>query len=283
VEFWLELHISGNLLGTVLKSENREIPLIQKSTAAAKNLANRSYYGFMSSTRLKPVERTTLTATICQKLASELIRGNWSEGQKIPTERELASELGVGRASLREALKALQIMGMIEIRLGDGTYVRKRSEFFSTPLLWAIASSPAVDIEELVAARKLIEVELAGLAAEHASPAQLKEIRAYLDRMKQEKGNPDEFIQADLNFHLAIGNAASNGILLNALQLIRNLLHEWMLRAVAIKGVYEQAYEQHERVLLAIKNRDEQGARKAMRNHLDCMAKYVSPRKSTSR
>jgi len=237
----------------------------------------------MKSATLRPVERTTLTSTICQKLAGEIIRGNWSEGEKIPTERELASELGVGRASLREALKALQIMGMIEIRLGDGTYVRKRSEFFSTPLLWAIASSPAVDIEELVAARKLIEVELAGLAAEHASVAQMKEIREYLDRMKKERGNPDEFIQADLNFHLAIGNAASNGILLNALQLIRNLLHEWMLKAVATKGVYEEAYKQHERVLHAIKSRDGKAARTAMRNHLDGMAKYVSQKKSLLR
>jgi GntR family transcriptional repressor for pyruvate dehydrogenase complex len=217
-----------------------------------------------------------LTATICQKLASQLIRGNWSEGEKIPTERELARRLGVGRASLREALKALEIMGLIEIRLGDGTYVCSRSGFFSTPLLWAIASSPVVDAEELVAARTLIEGELAALAAEHATSVQLKEIREHLDRMEQGRENPDEFIQADLSFHLAIGNAASNGILMNALELIRNLLHEWMLRAVALKGVSDEACKDHERILIAIGNRDGEIARKEMRNHLHNMARYLT-------
>src|SRR5579871_5079948 len=119
--------------------------------------------------RLTPVVRTTLTADICRKMVNELIRGSWAEGEKIPAERELCLKLGVGRASLREALKALEIMGMIETRLGDGTYVCKRSEFFSRPLLWAIASSSETDARELIEARILIEVELAGLAADHAT------------------------------------------------------------------------------------------------------------------
>src|ERR1700691_5827972 len=90
---------------------------------------------------LTPVTRTTLTTDICRELVSHLIRGDWSEGERIPTERELCQQLGVGRASLREALKALEIMGMIEVRPGDGTFVCQRSEFLSRPLLWAIAGS----------------------------------------------------------------------------------------------------------------------------------------------
>src|SRR5580693_10637018 len=118
---------------------------------------------------LTPVVRTTFTADICRKMVSHLIRGIWSEGEKIPAERELCQTLGVGRASLREALKALEIMGMIETRLGDGTYVCKRSDFFARPLLWAIASSGEAEAHELSEARKLIEVELAGLAAKRAT------------------------------------------------------------------------------------------------------------------
>ena len=114
---------------------------------------------------LTPVTRTTLTADICRKMVGHLIRGDWAAGERIPAERELCQQLGVGRASLREALKALEIMGMIETRLGDGTYVCDRSEFLSRPLLWAIASSSTTDPQELIEARKLIEVELTGLAA----------------------------------------------------------------------------------------------------------------------
>src|ERR1700731_3855807 len=103
----------------------------------------------MPTDSLTPVIRTTLTADICRKMVSQLIRGTWAEGEKIPAERELCQKLGVGRASLREALKALEIMGMIETRLGEGTFVCGRSEFYSRPLLWAITASSEGDIKEL--------------------------------------------------------------------------------------------------------------------------------------
>src|SRR5919205_4577340 len=95
----------------------------------------------MSSDFVTPVKRTTLTRDVCIKLIGHLIRGDWSTGDRLPPERELCQQLGVGRASLREALKALEIMGMIETRLGEGTFVCARSEFLSRPLLWAIAGS----------------------------------------------------------------------------------------------------------------------------------------------
>jgi GntR family transcriptional repressor for pyruvate dehydrogenase complex len=185
----------------------------------------------------------------------------------------------VGRASLREALKALEIMGMIETRLGDGTYVCKRSDFFSRPLLWAIASSSEADAGELVEARTLIEVELAGLAAERAIPENLKQIAEQLRNMEKAKKNPQDFVQADVNFHLAIGQAASSSILMNALHLIRNLLQQWILSAVVVKGVPEKACAQHERLLLAIEKQDSAAARKEMRNHLLDMAGFVPQKK----
>jgi len=224
---------------------------------------------------LTPVVRTTLTADICRKMVSQLIRGTWAEGARIPAERELCQKLGVGRASLREALKALEIMGMIETRLGDGTYVCKRSDFFSRPLLWAIASSSEADARELIEARMLIEVELAGLAAEHATADQLVELAGLLDQMEKTKKNPEKFVQADVNFHLAIGRAASNSILMNALHLVRNLLQQWILGAAVVKGVPEKACAQHKRVLTAIKNQNAMAARKEMRKHLQDMAAFA--------
>lgn len=229
----------------------------------------------MRKDSLTPVVRTTLTADICRKMVSQLIRGAWAEGEKIPAERELCLKLGVGRASLREALKALEIMGMIETRLGDGTYVCKRSEFFSRPLLWAIASSSEADARELIEARTVIEVELAGLAAEHATSEDLKQIGEHLDRMEKAKKNPTEFVRADVDFHLAIGRAAANGILMNALHLIRNLLHQWIMTAVGARGVADKACDQHRRVLAAIKSKDRAAARKEMRRHLQEMAAFV--------
>ena len=229
---------------------------------------------------LTPVVRTTLTADICRKMVSHLLRGVWTEGEKIPAERELCQSLGVGRASLREALKALEIMGMIETKLGDGTYVCKRSDFLSRPLLWAIASYSEADARELVEARLLIEVEMAGLAAERRTAVDLLRIQEQLDRMERARKSPLEFVAADVDFHLAIGQAANNTILLNALQLIRNLLHEWILSAIKVDGVPEKAYVQHKRLLLAISNGDAVLARKEMQKHLREMAAFAPQRQS---
>ena len=229
----------------------------------------------MDKAFLTPVARTTLTADICRKLSNHLIRGDWQEGEKIPAERELCQKMGVGRASLREALKALEIMGLIEIRLGDGTYVCKRSDFFARPLLWAIASSGETEAHELSEARKLIEVELAGLAAERATADELKLINSYLDQMEQSGPASKEFLNADIAFHLAIGQAGHNAILLNALLLIRNLMQRWIGGALAIPGVQGKALLQHKRIFLALSKRDPGSARAAMGAHLEDMASYL--------
>lgn len=223
---------------------------------------------------LTPVTRTTLTADIYRKLVSHIIRGVWRPGDRIPAERQLGQSLGVGRASLREALKALEIMGMIETRLGDGTYVCQRSEFLSRPLLWAITSSSETEVHELVEARKLIETELAGLAADRVTPEDLKQIGAQLDRMERSVNGLGEFLQADIEFHLAVGQAAHNSILMNALHLIRNLLQEWIGSTLQEEGIAQIALEQHKAIFLAVAKKNGAAARAAMSGHLEEMARF---------
>ncbi|HEY7212400.1 MAG TPA: FadR/GntR family transcriptional regulator [Bryobacteraceae bacterium] len=228
----------------------------------------------MPNDDLTPVTRTTLTADIYRKLVSHIIRGVWKPGTRIPAERQLGQLLGVGRASLREALKALEIMGLIETRLGDGTYVCQRSEFLARPLLWAITSSSATEIQELVEARKLIETELSGLAAERATADDLKEIGAHLDRMEHSIQKQAEFLQADIDFHLAIGQAAHNSILMNALNLIRNLLQQWIGSTLQVPGVSDKALEHHKAIFFAIAKKNVAAARAAMLAHLEEMARF---------
>jgi GntR family transcriptional repressor for pyruvate dehydrogenase complex len=230
----------------------------------------------MAKTFLTPVARTTLTADICRKMVSHLIRGDWSEGERIPPERELCLQLGVGRASLREALKALEIMGMIETRLGDGTFVCPRSDFLSRPLLWAITGSNQEEAHELVEARKLIELELARLAATRATADDLKVIGTHLDAMEAAAEDTKRFQDEDINFHLAIGSAAHNQILLNALHLIRNLMHQWIATAVVREGAVAKALEQHRKIFMAIAKKNPDAARTAMESHLESMATYLT-------
>ena len=208
-------------------------------------------------------------------MVAHLLRGDWSPGEQIPPERELCQQLGVGRASLREALKALEIMGMIETRLGDGTYVCERLEFLSRPLLWAITSSSEAEVQELVEARKPIEVELAGLAAERATSADLKEIGVHLDQMEVSLHDGEQFLRSDIAFHLAVAQAAHNNILMNVLLLIRNLLQNWIGSTLKIAGVVQKALEQHQSIFLAIAKKNPAAARSAMQNHLQEMANFL--------
>jgi GntR family transcriptional repressor for pyruvate dehydrogenase complex len=229
---------------------------------------------------LTPVSRSTLTADICRKLLSHLIREDWTEGERIPAERELCQQLGVGRVSLREALKALEIMGMIETRLGDGTFVCRRSEFLSRPLLWAIAASDLTEAQELVEARQLIEVELVGFAAERANGEDLQELQAHLKRMEDGLKDAAAFLEADISFHLAVGRAAHNRILQNALQLIRNLMQQWIGETLAINGVAAEALKQHRQIFDAINKHRVEQARAAMKLHLDAMACYLTDKRN---
>jgi GntR family transcriptional repressor for pyruvate dehydrogenase complex len=220
---------------------------------------------------LTRVDRTTLTADVCRKLISHLVRGDWMEGDRIPSERELCDLLGVGRASLREALKALEIMGLIEVRVGDGTFVCHRSQFLARPLLWAITGSTQTDLQELIEARSALERELAELAAERATAEELAEIGKHLEAMEKGASDQAAFLESDLNFHLAIARAAHNRILENAVQMLRNLMRQWISETSRISGIPTRAIEQHRSIFLAIAKKNRSEARTLMGAHVSAM------------
>jgi GntR family transcriptional regulator, transcriptional repressor for pyruvate dehydrogenase complex len=225
---------------------------------------------------LKAVPRGNLTTDICRKMVDHLVNGDWLEGDRIPPERELCQKLGVGRSSLREAMKALEIIGIIEMRVGEGTFICHRSDFLSHPLLWAIAGSGVTEANELIEARKLIEVELAGLAADRSTPSDLQQIGIQMDAMEASLDSTSKFLEADIAFHLAIGQAGHNRVLLNSLHLIRNLMQQWVrISLEQHAGVANMALDQHRAIYLAVSKRNPAKAREAMQSHLDAMAVHL--------
>jgi DNA-binding FadR family transcriptional regulator len=168
----------------------------------------------------------------------------------------------------------MEIMGLLEANTGGGTLVRSRSSFLSQPLLWALASSSETGAVELVEARSLIETELAGFAAIRATADDVKAIAEELNVLQNSHNDLARYLEGDMAFHLAIAQAAHNGILLNALLLIRNLMREWIRNALRRPGVANEATEHHSRIFFAIARRDPEKARQAMREHLGAMANY---------
>src|SRR3984957_8048693 len=224
---------------------------------------------------MQPMPRTTLSTALFEKLVGHVVKGDWKEGDRVPSERELSKQLGIGRASLRVALKALELLGMVESRVGDGTFVCPRSDFLSRPLLWAITGADRSALRELMEARLVLEESIAAFAAERATAEELRKIEAALEEMRAQIDDPAGSFESDMRFHIAIAEAAHNPILSNGDQLLRNLVRHWILLKHKLPGEAAKSLQHHERIYDAILHRDAAAAREAMRNHIATSGRVV--------
>lgn len=228
-----------------------------------------------STVPLQRMSRTTLSETLFEKLVGHVVKGDWKVGERIPSEREISGRLGVGRAALREALKALELLGMVEARVGDGTFVCPRSDFLSRPLLWAIMGADQSELRQLIEARLVLEESLAAFAAERATAEELRNIKIALDDMRDQLEDAPRSSESDMRFHIAIAEAAHNPILANADQLMRNLMKQWILLKHRVPGAAARSLEHHVRIYDAILHRDGRRAREEMRNHIATTGRVV--------
>src|SRR5665213_2246643 len=146
-----------------------------------------------------PVSRRKLSDQVIDRLVERMVKGTAPVGQRFPSETEMARELGVGRSTLREAVKALSHMGLVEVRPGDGTYVRALPKDVE-PLTRLLERSHVVDVYEV---RRALEFEISRLACERRNAKDIDRMRAALERCAQHSGpgEEDEFLNADVDFH----------------------------------------------------------------------------------
>lgn len=228
------------------------------------------------SNGVTPLQRTTLTEAAFDQLISHVVNGKWKAGDRIPPERELCQQLGIARTSLREALKALELLGMLDSRVGDGTFVCPRSEFLSRPLLWAFSGASDSRIQEIMEARTTIEESIATLAAERATPRSIKAIGAAVQMMRDNIARGESILDADMAFHIALAAAAENILLANAVQLLRNLMRQWLYYKVLIPDVPATVLRRHAAIYRAVAHHNPIAARREMRLHLQETMELVS-------
>jgi GntR family hexuronate regulon transcriptional repressor len=202
---------------------------------------------------------------LARSLMEELASGRYPVGARLPAERELATTYNVSRPTVREAIIALEVQGLVEVKVGSGAYVRR---------LPGKEDLPGFNITafELTEARLLFEGEAAALAATQASEDELDEIEALVEAIARENQQADGTEKSDREFHLAIARATRNTAIFNAIE------HLWDLRASSPEAalLHEKArtanikpvVDEHTAVLVALRARDPAAARAAMRAHL---------------
>lgn len=222
---------------------------------------------------LQTVAPQRLYRQIAEQVRQLMASGEFALGSRLPAERDLAVQLGVSRPSVREALIALEVEGMIEVRTGSGIYVQRTELTNKSTPTETDANTPADwGPLEVMSARLLVEAEVAALAATHAQKADLKAIKSGLQQMKLEAARDQVPREGDEAFHEAIAQACGNSVLLDTVQRYwqaRNgPLFERLGDYFEHPESWQAAIGEHQQVLLAIEAHDASAARKAMQKHL---------------
>jgi DNA-binding FadR family transcriptional regulator len=223
---------------------------------------------------LTSIEPRRLYRQIAEQIRGLIASGEYGTGARLPPERDLAKQLRVSRPSVREALIALEVEGLVEVRVGSGIYVRTNAVNGQGAPSAIQQSGPF----ELISARRAIEGECAALAAKDGRRAQLDAIGEALDEMRAEaakRGEPP--LDADRHFHLSIAEASNNGALV---QVVRTLWDErtaplftQLAHHFDTPKSWASAIEEHQAVVDAIRARDAAAARAAMHTHMDRAAR----------
>lgn len=204
---------------------------------------------------------------VARALIDFISSGQIGPGEKLPSERQLSESFGVGRGVIREGIKSLGLLGLVEFRHGGGTYLRHgESDLLPRVIEWGLLLGER-RASDLVEARRHLEQITAELAADRCDDAHLRRIEQALADMKVAR-TTDEFVAADVAFHLAIADASGNLILANMLKSIQSLLRVWIHRVMDAADSFQPSYEEHIPVFEAIRVRDRDAAVLAMRSHM---------------
>ena len=213
------------------------------------------------------VERRRLADQVADQLMALIADGALQPGDRLPSELELMKQFRVGRSSIREAMGALSLLGIVSVKPGQGTHVADFSLEGDATRIGLIGIGKE-KIRELVEARIELECVIVHLAAERASEDDIGEIRIKHEQLKDALSKGEEPITSDLEFHLTIAKSCHNSVLIRFLLELRQPIWHWMQQK-ALHGLgYAQVYEQHEAIVRAIEQNNGNLAEQALKSHL---------------
>jgi len=218
----------------------------------------------------KVVRTSRLYEQIVQQIEESVLNGSLKPGDQLPAERELAQRLGVSRTAVREAVKALREKGLVEAYSGRGTFVTdgtSQAARQSFDLMVKIGQQEGAP--HLAELRLILEPGIAALAAVRVKEEDLSAMREAVAVMDRAQDDPEAYIEADLDFHLALAETVANPLILSLIDSIVGLLREQRIKIFNVEGGPQRGQVHHKRILEAMERRDAEMARTAMRAHLE--------------
>ncbi|MGH4140760.1 FadR/GntR family transcriptional regulator [Clostridium sp.] len=225
-----------------------------------------------------PIKNTKVYEQVIEQIKDMIDKGTLKKGDKLPSERKLVEQLEVSRASIREALRALEVIGLIECKQGEGNYIKTSFQdnlFEPLSIMFMLEGSDPDAIWEL---RKIMEVEAAGLASKRITVEQLKELKEITEKFMN---SSDESVNAEIDkqFHYKIAECSGNVLIFNILKTVSTLVDHFIVDArkliLAHKENKEVLFNQHNQIYLSMEKHSSAEARKAMREHLDFANRYM--------
>jgi GntR family transcriptional repressor for pyruvate dehydrogenase complex len=223
------------------------------------------------------LHRARLYEQIADQIQDLIVARSLQPGDKLPSERELAEQLGISRTVVREAIRTLSVRGLVKVKPGCGTYVQALSPaaaLASIELLLRLRHTPE-SLDNLYEIRRMVEIEIAGLAAERATKEDCAALEAAIDGMIANIDDPEPFTNHDMTFHSALAAATHNDFFSALLSPISNLWLEVILISYHAPGAAEEGLGHHRNILRWVKERDPEQARGAMRAHIRHSQKQV--------
>jgi GntR family transcriptional repressor for pyruvate dehydrogenase complex len=225
----------------------------------------------------EPVLRQSLSDDVAQRITQLIQSRNYRPGARLPAISQMASQFGVGSPTLREALKKLETVGVVDIRHGSGVYVGKSPDslLITNPVFEATPTKKL--LVDLVSARIPIETQTAALAAINATAEHLDEMERLLAEAGRSFGDPSVLNQVNLSFHRQIALASGNAVMLQILEVLSSLFRQEQRMILSIHGRSEDDHAEHLEICQALRAREPELASQRMRQHLESVrAKLLS-------
>jgi GntR family transcriptional regulator, transcriptional repressor for pyruvate dehydrogenase complex len=216
----------------------------------------------------RPTKKVTAAELVVAQVRGLIERGEVRSGDRLPPERDLAQQLGVSRPSVRSGLKSLAAMGVVQIRQGAGTFITGGPPVLASEPLRFLAALHGFTRAQMFEARLVLEVAVAGLAAERAAPDKLMVISDETTGMFASLDDPGLFLDHDIRFHQAVAAAAGNPILASVVEMVAKMFYELRHSRIHVAKDLKQAAEEHRAIYQAVRSGDPEKARAAMDDHL---------------